>query len=72
MPPYGSSQEGKASQRERLGEGTRPYEEFQINGYNLLSLCRALLCAEIKCEAIPKRRRCAVDDRAVLIAALAY
>ena len=51
MPPYGSSQEGKANQRERPGEGTRPYEEFQINGYNLLSLCRALLCAEIKREA---------------------
>ena len=57
IPPYGSNPD-------------KSHRRFLIHPTG--TRCRALICAEIEREAIPKRRRSAPDDRAVLIASLVF
>ena len=57
IPPYGSNPD-------------KSHRRFPIHPTG--TRCRALICAEIKRVAIPKRRRSAPDDRAVLIASLVF
>ena len=76
--PHGSNPEKSYPPRERTDEVIRPYGSNPDKSHRRFPIhptgtrCRALICAEIKRVAIPKRRRSAPDDRAVLIASLVF